>query len=248
MLDEQGRLSYYPASALCSINLWFTGLGSIVVPAGHESVERLTISGPYTVPTATRTDGPAHGMMILLRPDAVATLTGLSIEALANKTLPISGLLPRDWVQFFTSLQADMTDEKRVHLVHAFFLARCHTQRAALAANSVDMRDWIEALAIRAATSKQGRSLRQIERRIKSWAGLAQRDLHLLAQAERAYLHVKEHTGRDDFSWAGIAQETGYADQSHLCRVSKRITGFSPQELRRRMHAEEAFWVYRLWE
>lgn len=38
-----------------------------------------------------------------------------------------------------------------------------------------------------------------------------------------------------------------YANQSHLCRETRRLTGFSPDELRRRIHGDEGFWLYRLW-
>ena len=47
---------------------------------------------------------------------------------------------------------------------------------------------------------------------------------------------------------ADIAADEGYADQSHLCRVSRRITGFSPEALRVRIAEDEAFWAYRLWQ
>lgn len=41
--------------------------------------------------------------------------------------------------------------------------------------------------------------------------------------------------------------DTGYADQSHLSRETRRITGFPPGELRRRIIEDESFWVYRIW-
>jgi AraC-like DNA-binding protein len=44
-----------------------------------------------------------------------------------------------------------------------------------------------------------------------------------------------------------LAADTDYADQSHLCRETRRMTGFSPDDLRRRIGSEEAFWAYRLW-
>lgn len=47
--------------------------------------------------------------------------------------------------------------------------------------------------------------------------------------------------------WAGLAQEDGFADQAHLVRATKRITGFSPMEFTRRYEQDESFWLYRLW-
>ena len=35
--------------------------------------------------------------------------------------------------------------------------------------------------------------------------------------------------------WADVAADTGYADQAHLCRVTRRIIGCSPKALRQSM-------------
>ena len=107
--------------------------------------------------------------------------------------------------------------------------------------------DWSEALAVRAATSAAGRSLRQLERRIKAWAGLPMRELRAVSRAEQAFYAVAAAEGRPGFNWADIAAGADYADQSHLCRETRRLTGFSPEELRRRIATDEAFWAYRLW-
>ena len=50
-----------------------------------------------------------------------------------------------------------------------------------------------------------------------------------------------------EVNWSDVASSSGYADQSHLCRQSRRVTGFPPAELRRRIFADESFWAYRLW-
>jgi AraC-like DNA-binding protein len=50
-----------------------------------------------------------------------------------------------------------------------------------------------------------------------------------------------------ELNWAALAAEAGYADQSHLCRESRRVTGFSPAELLRLLQEDERFWVYRVW-
>ena len=42
-------------------------------------------------------------------------------------------------------------------------------------------------------------------------------------------------------NWAEIAVDIDYADQSHLCRETRRLSGFSPAELRRRVQTDEAF-------
>jgi AraC-like DNA-binding protein len=108
--------------------------------------------------------------------------------------------------------------------------------------------DWAQGLALRAATSSTGRSLRQIERRIKQWAGLPLRELRALSRAEKAFFQTLTAAEEGPVNWAAVADEGGYADQSHLCRESRRVTGFSPQQLRLRIETDESFWAYRVWE
>jgi AraC-like DNA-binding protein len=45
-----------------------------------------------------------------------------------------------------------------------------------------------------------------------------------------------------------LAVETGYSDQSHLCRESRRITRCTPEELLHRIASDEGFWPYRIWQ
>ena len=46
--------------------------------------------------------------------------------------------------------------------------------------------------------------------------------------------------------WAALAADSGFADQSHLGREVRRITGFSPRRLQQMMAEDESFWFYRL--
>lgn len=95
--------------------------------------------------------------------------------------------------------------------------------------------DWAHGLAVRAARSGRGCSLRQIERRIKAWTGKPLRGPRTLGRAERAFFAAVMDSDLDHPDWAEVASLAGYADQPHLCREIKRVTGFSPQDLSRRV-------------
>ncbi|MDQ2780131.1 MAG: hypothetical protein M3Y32_11320 [Pseudomonadota bacterium] len=43
-----------------------------------------------------------------------------------------------------------------------------------------------------------------------------------------------------------MAADTAYADQSHLCRETRRVTGFASAALRQSIAQDEAFWLYRV--
>ena len=92
-----------------------------------------------------------------------------------------------------------------------------------------------------------GRSLRQVERRIKQWTGLPLRELKGLGKLERAFFETIQAVENGTDNWSDVAEQAGYTDQSHLCRQTRRLTGFAPEELRRRIAEDEGFWCYRVW-
>lgn len=251
-LTAAERENYFPAAPLVKLFWWFAGDGEWVARPGFSApppgycLGPLMLSGPFTLPTHTRNTGPVHALMLLFPPDAFQALTGIDAAALVNHVVPAEALLPPDWFLWAMSLHADMDDDARLACIEAFLRPRW----AALAPQRPAAQryaEWAQALAVRAATSASGRSLRQIERRVKAWAGLSMRELRAVSRAERAFLAVAASDAGAAVNWAEIAADTDYADQSHLCRETRRLSGFSPEDLRRRMLTEEAFWPYRLW-
>jgi AraC-like DNA-binding protein len=46
-------------------------------------------------------------------------------------------------------------------------------------------------------------------------------------------------------SLADIAAQAGYADQSHLSRECKAVTGMTPRQFMRDFEGDESVWIYR---
>jgi AraC-like DNA-binding protein len=246
--DAAQRLSFYPATALCCITWWFSGTGEVLQPPNLQATSNVVFSGPYTQPSVVRTSPNAHGMMLLLMPDMLHQLTGIEPSNFLNRAVNAEDVFKPDWLRMCEAVLALPDDEARVETIYAFLEIQCRAHKLLSAPVTQQLGHWVNALGLRAAASTKGRSLRQIERRVKQWAGLPMRELHMLARAETAFFKILNAEPLDDFSWAAVAHDAGYADQSHLCRVTKRVTGFSPEDLRRRMRTQEGFWVYRLWE
>ena len=251
-LNAAQHETYFPAAPLVKLCWWFAGDGEWLarpgfsMPPPGSCLQPLMLSGPFTLPTHTRNAGPVHALMLLFPPDAFQALTGIDVAAHVNRVVPADTLLAPDWFAWAMSLHADIDDDTRLARIEAFLLPRwaaLSPQRPAAQRYA----EWSQALAVRAATSASGRSLRQIERRVKAWAGVPMRDLRAVSRAERAFMAVAQRDVGSTVNWAEIAADTDYADQSHLCRETRRLSGFSPEELRRRSETEEAFWPYRLW-
>lgn len=251
-LSAAQRESYFPAAPLVNLSWWFAGDGQWLTGPGFSAppknygIESLMLAGPFTMPTHTRNAGPVHVLMLLFLPDAFQALTGIDVTKLVNRVVPARTLLPPDWADWATGLLAEPDADARLTRIEAFVRPRWEALAAQRPA-AQRYAQWMQALAVRAATSGSGRSLRQMERRVKAWAGLPMRELRAVSRAERAFLAVAASDAGAPVNWADIAARTDYADQSHLCRETRRLSGFSPDELRRRMQSEETFWPYRLW-
>lgn len=259
VLTDAQRFNHFPAAPLCSLSWWFEGCSHNVLLTDdnrHAPLSaprqpmpgRWVLGGPHTQPTCSWCPGPVHAMMVLLMPDAFHQLTGLEPEALTNRIVDAEAVLPPDWLPMLHDVQAAPDDATRLARLEAFLAPRWAACRHPLPLQAHRYADWATHLAQRAAVSGPGRSLRQWERRVKRWAGLPMRELQVLARSEQAFFQAADaHVQGDAVRWAEVAADTGYADQAHLCRVSRRITGFSPEALRRGMAEDEAFWPYRLW-
>lgn len=254
-LSPQQRQNHYPASPLCSIS-WLLQGESIIIQRGdtpvNERTSAITFLGPHTVPGITANPGPIQVFMLVLFPPAVQAMTGLDIAALVNRPVPLESVLDGAWVAMARTVQQARDDATRVQLIEAFLAPRWQ----AVCTNAMPRMDrhrhWVEALALQAATSGVGKSLRQMERRIKEWAGLPLRDLRRLARTDASFIETRNAFVADSANrppnWADVAEEGGYSDQSHMCRESRRVTGLSPNELMRAVEEEESFWIYRIWD
>lgn len=253
-LCEHERYNHLPATPLCSITWYFEGQAELLTPgcparadSPRTPCESTLFAGPFTRPSISWNPGPMHAMVLLLLPDALGALTGIDPGLHVNRVLPAAEVLDPAWMAMCEAVVSAPDDEERVRLMEDFLRPRWQRARPETAPIGRIYADWSQSLALRAATSGWGRSLRQAERRIKQWTGQPLRELRGLGRAERAFFDAVVAGRLGTVDWSDVASNTGYADQSHLCRQTRRITGFPPEELRRRIFSDETFWVYRLW-
>lgn len=246
--------SFFPATPLATLLLWREGRPVPMARPGFVNFEMpaergaVQIAGPSMGPSVAACDGPAELLHLLFHADALHAMTGVALAPLAQRIVPAEGQLPPDWLAALEQIAAQAGLEERLDALVNFLLPRwqpLHQQHSAPKRYA----DWGEALLLRAATSSAGRSLRQVERRIRAWAGLSMREVRAISRAERVFFDAVaagEGPGPGP-DWAQLALDGDYADQSHLCRETRRITGFSPADLHQRIAQDPAFWAYRLW-
>lgn len=220
------------------------------LPAGVR-LPRQVFRGPMTGPSITCNPGPVHGFKLLLFPQALHGLTGLAIDDLVDRYAPLDALFDADWCAMAHEVQRAAGDDERVRVIERFLLPRWRAVQAGGGPAGGPVMAWAGALRQQAAGVEAGCSARTVERGIRRRAGQPLRRLKRLARAEQSW------SLRDDpamtappaptAGWVDFAQGAGYADQAHLCREVRSITGLSPAELWRRAQHDEAFWVYRIW-
>ncbi len=250
-LAADEMLNHYPASPLCTFMFTIKGEGELI-SVGDERIdqkvnERAVVSGPHTLPSVTRNLTEIHGFMVFFMPDALQALTGIDIPSLVNNFRPIAEIFDRDWQRLGDAILAAPDDESRIEILETFLLPRWKACRARGLPESPRYQDWIVGFATRAALSNAGRSTRQLERRVKQWSGQSLQRLRGFARAETSFFTMREANEQDLLNWAEVAFNTGFSDQAHLCREVRRITGFSPEEIKRGIETAESFWIYRLW-
>lgn len=251
---EPWQYNHFPATPLCAISWFIAGHSELIDegwPAAPDSPGRrlpqIHFSGPFTRPTVSRNAPEGHGVMLMLLPDAVQAMTGLNPAEWVNRIEPLPAVLDSDWQMLGEAVLAAPDDRSRVALIEEFLSPRWRAARPMVGAPGLlRVHDWAHGLSMRAASSGVGRSLRQAERRIKGWTGLPMRELRGLGRAEQAFFRTLTQ-GDGPVRWAEVAADVGYADQSHLCRETRRVTGFAPGELRQRINEDETFWIYRVW-
>lgn len=255
-LAPEQRFSHYPATPLCTISWYLDGEIDMLEPGVAPTLDaprrpmasRVVFSGPQTNPNVTWNHGPGHGLMLLLLPDAIQSLTLIDPREWINRHVDVADVLPASWGVMCDSVARAETDNARFSLIEGFLDPLWQAARPRQALSAQRYSDWIQGLALRAATSRVGRSLRQVERRILQWTGQPIRELRGFGRAERAFFDMMARDESMPVDWAGLAIDHQFSDQSHLCRTSQRITGFSPAALRKRIQTEEGFWPYRIWQ
>lgn len=251
-LSAAQRDSHFAATPLCGLTWTLEGGGWEVRADGQlQPIEhRALLGGPRSRPAHFRSDGGILSFMVALQPEAMQALTGLDLSALVDRYLPIEQLLPDEaWRELNRQMLAAREEQECMAVLEAFFLPRWRLlrQERAAEAGRGRYRDWMQHLALRAIAGGHGASLRQMERRIKQWSGQSLRALRGISRAEATFFQVRREMEAGKLVWSALAQDAGYTDQAHLCRETRRVTGFSPEELRRRIDEDEAFWPYRIW-
>lgn len=255
-LADGERFNHFPASPLCALTWFLDGKSEVLQPPSSAGVaparvalDRFVVSGVRTLPATSWNPGGVRALMVILYPDALRPLLAVSLRDLVDRTVPAREVLSPEWARKLDGLfnaGPDVLAEPERCFDHVQQqLAPAWPGTSAVAFDGgVHLEDWLLTLTARAAASPLGRGVRQLQRRFTDWTGLSRRDLEAFAQAERLFLLTINQQPHIDA--VRLAADSGYADQSHMIRRVRRVTGLTPRRLLDHIQHDAAYWVYRV--
>lgn len=243
-LSDMDRFNYFPASPLVTVTYVIEGELRLVQEAGRLDCARLasplasrSILPPQDRPTTSWSPGPVAALTIGFYPDAWSQL-GHSFDGEA---------IPEPLAVALSCFDKDQKPATGWEEFSKKFVVTWQQARGAGGKSdwpgSDRVSDWSRYLLSRLSTVGPGRSIRTLERRLKSLSGQTRQSLNFYSAIENLHQRVVESP---DENLADIANDAGFSDQSHMGRAVRRATGFSPRKLNHLIETEEAFWCYRL--
>ena len=254
-LNDVQRLSHFPASPLVTLS-WCRDVDLGQVRQGDRGVEwqpygaSCVVFGTQAHPSTTWAPTTGHGCMALFRADAAQALFGLDLGAIQDRCMPAVDAMGAGWTPLWNALRSSADRDVIGVLEH--HLARRWQALRGRASDQPSLRQlgrhWVERLAWQAHEWRREHSPRHVERRIKSFSGRSLREWQGIVRTEGLFFAARDrHDAGQPFDWAAMALDEGFADQAHMTRAVRRITGFTPAEFARRFVEDESFWMYRLW-
>lgn len=251
-LSDEDRFNYYPATPMVLISWIFEGTLHMVEAAAlgepatlGPALPSLVFSGPQSRPVASWSPGTVHAMSVAFFPEAIGRILGKPVEQYIDRTLPLEEVAPELLLTCCNSLFAHQESEPFSHL-QELFRPLWHGSLETFGGPLLS--SWIRSLLVRAAFSEAGCSIRQLQRRVKSWTGQNHRQLQLFSRVEEAFALASKHRKDGSIDLAGLAFDAGFSDQSHMGREVRRVTGLSPAHFDNQIAFSESFWFYRLIE
>lgn len=245
-LEARDRVSHFPASPYVTLTICLKGELHLFENGlvAELPFPKITLSGPKQSPIASTSPGPALVLTVGFYPEASERLFGVPAGELLGQH--------RDWRQFQGSPLYDaiaglaQLGEAETAFCRLEDVLRpiWQERRKWPGAVPVRVQDWMRGLAIDLMTSRTGRSLRALQRSFRAQTGQSQRGMQRVARVEGLYQKVVQGGGLQ--RQAEVAAEAGYADQSHMGREVRSVTGASPAEIMRLIESEESYWFYRL--
>ncbi|NRB49184.1 MAG: AraC family transcriptional regulator [Saprospiraceae bacterium] len=205
------------------VDLIFHGTGS----------ERLRVSGMMTYYRDVAFNGKTELIGIRLKPAGLSFLQELPMAELKNissRLSEVSTWPTGEWNERLWGIEAV---QDKIHWIEAYLLPQLfHSRRKEdqlITSVCQDIESRYTNIDIGALTRQYYVSLRQLERRFKSFVGVSMKEYQRIFRFTQTLSDIRENSSK---SLLQIAFDHGYTDHAHLTREVQRMTGRNPSVLR----------------
>jgi AraC-like DNA-binding protein len=247
------RITHVPASPYWTMLWQIKGSQTIIFRDGlkNEPIKYpAALLGPSKSPWTACSDGPYHAFIVLLLPGVVQELAGLGGSSWINGQCNLSEILGESGSTLSNEILNSKNNIDRINLVERYFRSELKASWRSSFLVPGRLSHWLNRLATSLWMAHAYNSRRNFERKVNFFTALSWGNLKRMSRVESTLLHaVTDQELGKQVSWSDISAVHEYADQSHMCREVKQITGFSPQTLQQRYvdPDDEAFWFYKAW-
>jgi AraC-like DNA-binding protein len=171
-------------------------------------------------------------------------LFGVDLALIRDAFVDASRVLPDHGMRLLDAVAEAPGDAERRRIVDDFLAAH---------ATALGTSPWMRLrrmgvnVGLRVASRLLGVGPRQVQRLARREGGMNVPGLSRLWRGERSLSKVREALDHGQaVNWAAHAVDAGYADQSHLVRECREISGRTPSQILLQAKHDEADWLYRL--
>lgn len=252
-LDEpwppaQPRLNRFPAMVYCGLTFFSEGHVALL-EEGDRPLQPLgdwIISGPRTRPVTSVTLAPLRCLEVIFHPDAFAALTRHSPAALQDREEPATEWLPDEWQEWPEALRARAGDAAaQAAWIESWLAPRWRAARARWHRGVSESLRQIARRTVAATVRAFDVGERQMQRQFRAQVGLTAAQARRLQRMNEAVYALRSGVA-DNESLAALAAELGYADQAHMARELRVLTGLPPSRLSERIESDPEYWPYRM--
>lgn len=205
------------------------GAGASVLPDACVDVVlsggRLVVAGPATSGVEVAPTPGQHGCGVRFRVGAAGAGLGVPVDVLRDLTVPLEDVWGAEGRRLSTRVAEASPATALAVLVHGFAQPRAPLDSVARRAALLSTRQPFSQV-----SRELGFSERQLRRRVERAVGYGPGMLRRILRLQR-FLQSIEHEPPAT-TLAQLAVHAGYADQAHLARESRSLTGRTPSTLR----------------
>jgi AraC-like DNA-binding protein len=199
---------------------------------GGAEVPSAAVVGPRRHAVWLRFQGAVDQMNISFFPGTAGVFVDVAMPELVGKMAPADEVWPRDFRQAVAELEP-LPAEQRIRRLADLLLARLEPRREP----GPRVREAVRLIqasrgrvTVRGLADQVNLSVSQLERSFTRQVGLGPK---LLARQARVSAMAAEAMTSQRPGWAQLAASYGYADQAHLARDFRELTGLTPSGLAR---------------